>query len=158
MEFNRIKVAKFQEQDCSLKLREAVEEFYSINSHCFAKPDPKTSWSNLLVYHDVGHVFFGVNISVLDEAAGDYWTLFGTDMTFKEYLEYAKTPEAKELINQMGPKLIIKSMIYSLPSFFRILMRSKQMREKWKLHEYEKYVDVPLNKLRRSYNLKILEY
>ena len=94
----------------------------------------------------------------MDEAAGDYWTLFGTDMTFKEYLEYAKTPDAKKLINQMGPKLILKSLIYSLPSFFRIFIRSKQMKEKWKLHEYEKYADVPLNELRRSYNLKILEY
>ena len=158
MEFHRAKVAKFQEQDCSLTLREAVEEFYSINFHCFSRPDPKTPWTDLLVYHDVGHVFFGVNISVLDEAAGDYWTLFGTDMTFKEYLEYAKTPDAKKLINQMGPKLILKSLIYSLPSFFRIFIRSKQMKEKWKLHEYEKYADVPLNELRRSYNLKILEY
>ena len=109
MEFNRTKIAKFQDQDCMLTLREALAEFYEINSHLFSVPEPKTKWTELLVHHDVSHVFFGVNTSILDETAGDYWTLFATDLSFKEYLMYANTPEGKKLIKDIGMINIIKS-------------------------------------------------
>ncbi len=95
MKFNREKVAAFQDQDCKLTLREALAEFYVINSALFCVPVPETPWTQLLVHHDVGHVFFGVNTSILDETAGDYWTLFATDLSFKEYLAYANTPQVK---------------------------------------------------------------
>ena len=48
----------------------------------------KTPLTQFLVYHDVGSVFFEVNISILDDAVGDYQTRFGTEMMFNEYLEY----------------------------------------------------------------------
>jgi len=158
VDFQRAKVGQFQEQDCKLTLGEAVKEFYTLNSHLFSRPKPDTEWTDLLVFHDVGHVFFGVNTNLMDEAAGDCWTLFGTDMTFKDYIKYAKTPEGRKLFKEIGFKLIIKSTLYSIPNIYRIYVRSKKMKEKWKLHEYEKFLDVPLGELRRSYNLKILEY
>ncbi len=42
MKFNRTKIAQFQDQDCSLTLREALVEFYSVNSHIFSAPKPDT--------------------------------------------------------------------------------------------------------------------
>jgi len=158
LKFKRVKLAKFQEQNCALTLREAVDEFYSINSHLFSRPDPHTSWTHLLVYHDVAHVFFGVNTSLMDEAAGDCWHLFGTDMTVKDYIEYGKTPEGKKLFKQIGAKLIFKSIIYGLPIFFDIFFRSKKMSKKWKLRECDKFMDTPLGELRNKFNLKILSY
>ena len=108
MEFNRIKIAQFQEQNCKLTLKEALAEFYAINSSTFSVPKPETKWTELLVHHDVGHVFFGVNTSILDEAAGDYWTLLGSDLSFKEYLDYAKTPEAKNSWKNMAILLLLR--------------------------------------------------
>jgi len=40
MKFNRTKIAQFQ--DCILTLREALVEFYSVNSHIFSAPKPDT--------------------------------------------------------------------------------------------------------------------
>ena len=158
MKFNRTKIAKFQEQDCKLTLREALAEFYSINSHLFSVPEPKTKWTELLVHHDVGHVFFGVNTSILDETAGDYWTLFGTDLSFKEYLMYAKTPEGIKLIKDIGMINIIKSLILGLPLLYGIYFRSRKMTRKWKTRGYEQFMDTPLVEIRKLFNLKILEY
>ena len=42
MEFERTKVAQFQDQECKLTLRDALAEFYSVNSHILSKPKPKT--------------------------------------------------------------------------------------------------------------------
>ena len=158
MEFNRTKVAKFQEQNCSLTLKEAVDEFYTINSHLFSRPDPKTAWTHLLVHHDIGHVFFGVNTTILDEAAGDFWTLMGTDMKFKEYAAYVKTPQGKRLLKETGPRLIIKSLLYSSPLLYKIFIRSRRMKKKWELRGYKNYMNTPLGEVRRIYNLKILDY
>ena len=158
MKFSRVRVAQFQEQGCKLTLREAMDEFYSVNSDVFSVPEPKTKWTSLLVHHDVSHVFFGVNTSILDEAAGDYWTLLGTDLSFKEYLEYARTPEAKELIKRIGVINIAKSIVFSLPLLFKIYFRSRNMNCRWKTKGYEKYLDVPLVEIRREFNLVILNY
>ncbi|OUR99509.1 hypothetical protein A9Q84_00380 [Halobacteriovorax marinus] len=158
MIFERRKVAKFQEQDCSLTLREAMEEFYSINSKLFSKPDPLTNWTELLVHHDVGHVFFGVNTSLLDETAGDCWTFFATDMTFKEYKDYANTPEGKKLIQDIGPKLLVKSLIFGIPLMCKVFLRSKKMSRKWQVRGYEEYLDMPLGEIRKLFKLEILKY
>ncbi|OUR65918.1 hypothetical protein A9Q79_02765 [Methylophaga sp. 42_25_T18] len=158
MKFNRTKVAQFQEQDCKLTLREALAEFYSVNSHLFSVPEPDTVWTELLVHHDVGHVFFGVNTSILDEAAGDYWTLFGTDMSFKEYLAYAKSPEGKKLIENIGFVNIVKSLILGLPLLYKTCIQARKMNRKWKTRGYEQYMDTPLVEIRKEFNLEILKY
>jgi len=158
MEFTRKKIAKFQDQNCLLTLQEAIDEFYTINSHLFSRPAPNTKWTELLVHHDVGHVFFGVNTSLLDEAAGDCWTMFGTNMTIKEYISYGKTPEGKQLIKQIGPKLLIKSSIYVLPLMAKIIALSLKMNRRWDLRGYQEHLNTPLGELRDSYNLKILDY
>ena len=158
MNFNRTKIAQFQEQDCKLTLREALAEFYSINAHLFSVPKPETEWTELLVHHDVGHVVFGVNTNILDETAGDYWTLFATDLSFKEYLKYANTPEGKKLVKDIGFINIIKSLVLGLPLLFKIFSRSKKMSRKWKTKDYEQYMDSSLADIRKDFNLNILEY
>lgn len=158
MKFNREKVAAFQDQDCQLTLREALAEFYAINSELFCVPEAETPWTELLVHHDVGHVFFGVNTSILDETAGDYWTLFATDLSFKEYLAYANTPEGKRLIKQIGFINIVKSIVFGLPLLLKIYRRSRTMSRKWQIKGYQPYMDTPLDQLRKAFNLKILDY
>jgi len=158
VKFNREKVAAFQDQDCKLTLREALAEFYAINSALFCVPVPETPWTQLLVHHDVGHVFFGVNTSILDETAGDYWTLFATDLSFKEYLAYANTPQGKKLIKQIGFINIVKSIVYGLPLLIQIYRRSRKMNRKWQTKGYQPYMDTPLGQLRKIFKLEILDY
>jgi hypothetical protein len=156
MEFHRRVVAESQKQDCKLTLRNAIEEFYHINEKRFSKPDPKTKWTKLLVHHDVGHVFFGVNTTVMEEAVGDYWSLFGTDMTIKEYGNYAKTPEGKQILKNMGFWVLIKVLFLSLPLMFKVINRSRKMSQKWDHKNYEQYLDLPLYQVRETFNLQIL--
>ncbi|NQZ83261.1 MAG: hypothetical protein HRT52_19830 [Colwellia sp.] len=158
MKFNRTKIAEFQHQACELTLREALTEFYSVNSHLFSAPKPDTEWTELLVHHDVGHVFFGVNTSILDEAAGDYWTLFGTDLSFTDYLAYAKSPEGKKLIKEIGFINIVKSLFLGIPLLYKVYLRTRKMTRKWETRGYHQYMDTPLVKIRKEFNLNILKY
>jgi len=158
MKFNRTKVAQFQDHACELTLREALAEFYSVNSHLFSAPKPDTIWTELLVHHDISHVFFGVNTSILDETAGDYWTLFGTDLSFKDYLAYAKSPEGKKLIKDIGFINIVKSLFLGIPILWKIYSRAKKMTRKWNTRGYHQYMDTPLVEIRKEFNLEILKY
>ncbi|MCJ8299955.1 MAG: hypothetical protein MJK13_13615, partial [Pseudomonadales bacterium] len=95
---------------------------------------------------------------ILDETAGDYWTLFATDLSFKEYLAYANTPEGKRLIKQIGFINIVKSIVCGLPLLLKIYRRSRTMSRKWQIKGYQPYMDTPLDQLRKAFNLKILDY
>lgn len=156
MEFDRRIVAKFQEQDCQLTLGEAIEEFYQVNAHIFSKPDPTTPWTELLVTHDVGHVFFGVNTTIIDETAGDFWTILGTDMKLRDYFEYTKTPEAKQLLKDIGLLRLLKALIYSVPLFVTIFFRTRKMTKLWDHKNYQQHLNRKLDELRAEYNLRIL--
>ncbi len=158
MKFNRTKIAQFQDQACELTLREALAEFYSVNSHIFSAPEPDTMWTELLVHHDISHVFFGVNTSILDETAGDYWTLFGTDLSFKDYLAYAKSPEGKKLIKDIGFINIVKSLFLGIPLLYKVYSRAKKMTRKWNTRGYHQYMDTPLGEIRKEFNLDVLKY
>lgn len=158
MQFQRTCIASFQLQRCTLTLREGLDEFYEINEGIFSRPKPDTPWTKLLVSHDIGHVFFGVNTSILDETAGDFWTLLATDLSAKEYMAYASSPEGKKLIAEVGTINIIKSLVLGLPLFYQIFWRRKKMSRKWKVNDYQKYMDVPLGELRAEFNLSILDY
>ena len=129
-----------------------------MNSHLFSAPKPDTEWTELLVHHDVGHVFFGVNTSILDEAAGDYWTLFGTDLSFTDYLAYAKSPEGKKLIKEIGFINIVKSLFFGIPLLYKVYSSTRKMTRKWETRGYHQYMDTPLIKIRKEFNLNILKY
>ncbi len=158
MEFSRKKIAQFQDQECPLTLKEAVAEFYEVNSESFSPPEPKTIWTSLLVHHDVGHVFFGINTTIMDEAAGDCWIMMGSDMQVKEYRKYAATPEGKQLIKDIGPYRLAKCLLLSIPTMIKIFILSRKMSMKWQTEGYEKYMNTPLSEVRRLHNLKILKY
>jgi len=82
----------------------------------------------------------------------------GTDMTLREYAAYVNTPEGKKLVKEIGPWLIMKSLIYSLPMMVKIFIRTRHMKKKWELRGYEKHMNSSLGEVRRVYNLQILEY
>ena len=129
MKFNRTKIAEFQNQDCALTLREALAEFYSVNSHIFSAPKPDTEW-----------------------------TLFGTDLSFTDYVAYAKSPEGKKLISDIGFINIVKSIFLGIPLLYKVYLRYRKMNRKWKVRGYHEYMDTPLVEIRKKFNLCVLKY
>lgn len=147
---------QFQHQNCPLTLGQGLEEFYAVNAHKFSKPEPDTAWTKLLAAHDACHVLFGVNTTVVEEAYGDMWTLFGTTMTFKEYSEYAKSDAGKALLREIGLKKIIIGSLKALPGCFKIFLKARKMSKKWSLWKFEDRLNDKLIDLRKEFNLEIL--
>ncbi|MCA9842445.1 MAG: hypothetical protein KC475_10015 [Cyanobacteria bacterium HKST-UBA03] len=151
-------VACFQKQDCSQTLGQALETFYAVNADRFSRPTPTDDWTRLLAAHDVCHVLFGVNTSLVDETLGDFWTMLGTDVGIRQYLAYLNNPEAKALLAQAGWRALLQAMWFALPLIWQVWRRSRQMSQPWKLWDYEAHLATPLDELRRDHHLHIIPY
>ena len=148
--------AQFQYQDCSLTLGQGLDEFYTLNADKFSKPVAAMKWSDLMAAHDACHVLFGVNTSMVEEAHGDVWTLLATTMTFSEYAKFAKSDEARELIQSNGLWNTLIGSIKSVPGALSIVLRARKMSKKWDAWHYRDHLSEKLCDLRQKHNLKIL--
>jgi hypothetical protein len=148
---------KFQQQDCDLTLAEGLEEFYEINRDKFSKAKQDTPWSKTFLAHDACHVLFGVNTTVIEEAYGDMWTLVGTSMKFGDYYEFGKSEEARKILEGIGLSKTIIGSIKALPGIAVIFLRSRKMKKKWDVWNFENRLNENLGQLREELNLKILK-
>jgi hypothetical protein len=81
---------KYLSQNCELTLREGLQE-YADNYKFLNKNDDHDDASQWSRNHDVTHVIFGtVPFELRGESINDTWTLFDSDMTFKEYLKFSR--------------------------------------------------------------------
>jgi len=147
---------QYQQQDCTLTLTQCLEEFYAGNSEKFKKPQPVDDWTTLLLFHDATHVVFGLDTDIVDEALGDTWTMLGTNLSSKEYLRYLKEDGAKELIREVGWKKMIKGTLSAIPRAFKVFISSRKMNKKWPIHDFQKYLDKPINEIRIEFNMKLV--
>ncbi len=77
-------------------------------------------------------------------------------MTFSEYAKFAKSDEARELIQKVGLWNTIIGSIKSVPGMLSIVLRSRKMSKKWDAWQFEDHLTDKLCDLRQEHNLKIL--
>ena len=68
---------RYQEQDCSLTLREGIAEFHRYLAALGREQMRDKGSSRLLLEHDATHVIFGMDTTLEQEAGLDTWLLFG---------------------------------------------------------------------------------
>lgn len=98
--------------------------------------------------HDVAHVVFGCDTSLVQEAMVDLWTIFGTTVGLREYLRYMKTDEAKQVLREAGTGRALWATLKALPRLAGVIVRARRMTRKWPWTEHEAYLDRPLVEIR----------
>jgi hypothetical protein len=152
---------QFLKQDCSLTLREGLQELYLNN------PDVAET-SNLkgktFRDHDLTHVIFGCDTSINGEIALKPWILFGTTISLRELKDYAADEDVQRL-NKEGEALLggtlvatVKMMFIFLPQFFTTwLFRVRRMHQKWPHSSISPDMfDTKISDLRRAYGIEVL--
>ena len=152
---------QFLKQDCSLTLREGLQELYLNN------PDVAET-SNLkgktFRDHDLTHVIFGCDTSINGEIALKPWILFGTTISLRELKDYAADEDVQRL-NKEGEALLggtlvatVKMMFIFLPQFFTTwLFRVRRMHQKWPHSSISPDMfDTKISALRRAYGIEVL--
>ena len=151
---------KYQQQHCTMTLREGIEEFHNYLMALDRKVMMDSSTSRLLLEHDATHVIFGMDTSLEQEAGLDSWLLWGCQWRLSYIRKYGKLPEIKALyrafVKELGWAFFPRLLWRTRKLKWRVIKRSRSMSKKWPYQFPEPWLDKPINELRHEHGLTIL--
>lgn len=151
----------YKKQNCSLTLKEGLNEYYESSDPIIKEYADK--YGSFLVNHDLTHVVFGLGTSLKEESMLDTWTLWATDITWKQIYEYSFNKDlwnlTKELVSDIGGWFIVlKGVFKTIPLKLKIIfIRVPKVKKKWPYDNVtEQMLNKPITELREEYGIKIL--
>jgi hypothetical protein len=143
----------------SLTLSEALRRHYLLNPQFTVWSDYTSEIAKKLVKaHDISHLIFGCDTSLLGEMRVQLWAKFGVQkFGFKESLMYAKDKEAKVLLkNPVGYWSMFLFFIKHIGEVRRVRSQAKSMSEKWVYFEEDSYMARTLGEIRREFGVVVI--
>ena len=110
---------RYLEPDCPLTLAEGLAEFAASNPGLIPATDPRLR--ELVRAHDSCHVLFGLTTSIEDETLTDAWTIFGSDVELRQYMEYLKHPEFFAPLKDIGWGKATRQALRAVPRALRAI-------------------------------------
>ena len=87
----------FKNQNCSLTLREGIEEYNDYLRANGKEVLAQLRDSSIVQDHDVTHVIFGLDTTLEEESLLDTWVLWCCSYRLSHLMSYSKQPEIKDL-------------------------------------------------------------
>lgn len=145
---------EYLSQDCGLTLRAAIAQHRAHTPGLLLPDEPEIA--RLFDGHDAVHALFGCDTTMPGEASADTWTLCGTTLPARAYLDYLKHPAVRALVSQLGLGAMIIGSLRALPRVYRIWRVSRQMRQPWRFEDWAAHLDEPLFALRAEYGIQVV--
>ena len=151
----------YKKQNCSLTLQEGLDEYYESSDPMIKEYADK--YGSFLVNHDLTHVIFGLGTSLKEESMLDTWTLWATDITWKQIYEYSFNKDLRQLTKDLvsdigGWFVVLKGVFKAIPFKIKIIFtRVPKVKKKWPYDGVtQKMLSQPIVNLRKEYGIKIL--
>ncbi len=139
-----------------MTLREGLAEYYRRNPGLMDEADLPRDLSLGLHSHDIAHVVFGCDTSLLGEAILVRWSLFGVTGSLRPYLIGLRRRETRGLFRDALAGFR-PSMLWRLVKFATMaVLRSLRMRARWPFEAYEPYLDQPLCEIRDRFGIRVI--
>ena len=149
---------RYQEQDSTQTLAEGLEEFHAGFDNVLQQSEMSSDRAReLFRCHDICHVLFGCDTTVGNEVLVDTWSIFGTDVSVKEYTDYLRIPEARQALAAAGFVRGLLESIRATPRLFDVFLRTREMGKKWPFYAGDAFLDKPLVEIRKEFNIRVLE-
>ena len=141
----------YQLVDSKQTLEQALDEYRSINpsDHLKISSDAQEFFER----HDIVHVIFACDTSLLNEAMADTWTLFGTNVTINQFLGFLRIEEHKAIISSIGWFSVCATVVKSIPIVIRVALRSMKMTKRWPWDGYHPYMQTSLRDIRNEFGI-----
>jgi len=148
-----------QEQPIDINLREGLRRFWDeYDGHLsHNSADLSKEARDFFHAHDIAHVIFGCDISLLGEGTVKFWTLLATDLGWRQHWLGYRSAEAYELSRRFTLREIIVNLIPLISRFFTVWKRSRRMTSTWPWEVDQKLFDRSLEDLRREFNIHVIE-
>lgn len=153
---------KFQNQNSQQTLKDALEEFYSINVQFKNLVEKNSPNAKVFKEHDYTHVIFGLGTSIEEESLLDTYVIWGMKFNWGVIFDFYKDPEYKEVIGNIVDKYggywgIFKIYLSLMPLKFRVFLRCMKMKKKWHYHDIsERLLNRTLQDIRQEYNIVLM--
>jgi len=142
----------------NITLRQGLAQFYKENYGDLSHEKKGISKEAEIFFksHDIAHVLFGCDISLLGEGSVKIWTIFGTTLGFWNHIRGYQDASAFELSRSFDFIHIVTNIFKFLISIPLIIIRARNMHKPWPWSEFEPYMDIPISEIRREFNIHVL--
>ena len=106
--------------------------------------------------HDLCHVVFGCDTSIPHEVMADTWSMFGTSVRFREYLDYLKLPQAKNVFQDIGYGRTAWESMRALPRLVKVVLQVRRMKQPRPFWDNGQYLDGSLRGIRTEFNIRLV--
>jgi ubiquinone biosynthesis protein Coq4 len=155
---------EFMNQKCQLTLQEALDKYYQSNPDFFQPKESANDYSKkIFLAHDVCHLVFGCDTSMLGETIITYWIFFGTSIGVRRYATavintiFAGIGESKmrgSIMTSLSPKRALETLM-STPKIIKTIIKAWKMNKKWDFYNYKPFLDNKLSDIRKEFNICI---
>jgi ubiquinone biosynthesis protein Coq4 len=148
-------------QDCDISLQQALDQYYAQNPGFYQPSQLDDDSRKVFFAHDVCHIIFGCDTSLLGEAKVEQWTIHSTNFNLKEYIDSmigtkATLQAASDIyIVQLTVQLIL-TMILNITTLAKTYLRAKKVKPKWDFYNYQSHLDWSIAEIRKEFNIQIV--
>jgi hypothetical protein len=147
---------RYTSQTSSQTLREGLAEYYERNPALLDPAQMTPEAAELFRQHDAAHVVFGCDTSLRGETLIDTWTIFGTTIGLRGYLEYLRLPQVNQLFAEAGFLGVAGELLRSLGDVLRVAWRGLRLRRKWPWRAYAEQLDRALAEIREHHGIRLV--
>ncbi len=140
----------------TITLLEGLEIFQERNRKYFSTKTFSKQGEEFLRCHDIAHVVFGCDTSIIGEGLVKIWTTFGTTLSFWEVTRGYKEVQAFELARKFSLAHVAKNIFRLLFKIPKVIFYSKKMSKPWPFDNYSDYLKIPLSEIRKEFNINIV--
>lgn len=134
-------------------LREALSDFHTQNYKITANTEALHNAEAFYTSHDIAHVVFGCDTSMLGEGTVKLWTIFGTTLGFKKHIRAYSEANAFDVFKQYSWAHVLKNVFKVIVVAPAIVIRARKMSKKWPWSSYDTYLDVSISEIRKEFNI-----
>jgi hypothetical protein len=147
----------YQDQNSQLTLREGLANYYQVHPR-IQRPDwLDAAGAELFKAHDICHVIFGLDTTLVDEALADLRTMLGTNVGVANYVQYLrKNPDAKKIFRELGYFRVVLATMAVVPRFLKALWLHRKKRRLWPWHNPPEIFGKKLAELRKEYEITVI--
>ncbi len=148
---------RYMQPDATITLREGCDEFHSSIPGLVTEDKVQSDKvKKLFESHDRCHVVFGCDTTLANEGFIDTWTIFGSDVDIKDYVDYLRTAEIKQIFQEAGYVRSLLESIKSSPRLFEVFMNARAMKKRWPFAGSDAYLDTPLKDIREEFGIVLV--
>ncbi len=138
-----------------MTLEEGLSEYYASRTGLVGGRGISADAREFFRCHDAAHVVFGCSTTLVNEAMVKIWSFFGTTAGLSLLRDY-RSPESKEIYEQLEWGPIVGTALRSVSLVPRVLARCLRMHKRWPWSEFDSYLRAELSEIRQEHGIRVL--